>query len=64
LTDENEIVAVVLLSDGELKKYGSDLKLVYPVPTDGSFDDLLRRLELASSRTPNAPKLTVRPPVR
>lgn len=40
-------VAYALLNEDEVAKLGSSLKRVYPVPQDTTFDELLRRLELA-----------------
>lgn len=47
----NEIVAVSLLTAQELRDYGGELKRLYPVPSDGSFGDLLKALDRAANGT-------------
>jgi hypothetical protein len=43
------IVAVGLLTEEEMRSFGADLKQVYPIPTDGTFDDLLARISRVSA---------------
>src|SRR5262245_41824159 len=51
MPDPDRIVAVGLLTDKEMQTFGADLKLVYPIPTDGSFDELLAEIERVSAET-------------
>lgn len=50
--DRDRIVAISLLTSEDIQVLGSSLKRVYPVPEDGSFDDLLRALDREDSRRP------------
>ena len=50
--DRDRIVAVSLLTTEEVQVLGSSLKRVYPLPEDGSFDDLLRALDRGDTRPP------------
>jgi len=47
MDDEDKIVAVSFLTLQEWKRWGSDMKRIYPLPDDWKFDDLLRQLDLA-----------------
>jgi hypothetical protein len=46
----DRIVAVCLLSQSELERYGSGLKKVFPVEGTPCFDELLRLLDEADRR--------------
>jgi hypothetical protein len=48
--DRDRIVAVSLLTSEEVRVLGSSLKRVYPLPEDGTFDDLLRALDRGDTR--------------
>lgn len=56
--DPNAIVAVSLLTAEELRKVGTSLKQVYPVPQDGKFDDLLKALDRADARGSGISKIS------
>jgi hypothetical protein len=45
MENEDKIVAVSFLTLQEWKRWGSDMKHIFPLPADKSFDDLLRRLD-------------------
>ena len=47
---DDQIVAVCLLNREEVRRLGSSLKLVFPLPSDGRFDDLLRSLDRDGGR--------------
>lgn len=57
MPDESRIVAVSFHTAEELRMLKGSLKRVYTLPTDGSFDEMLRALDLADG-------LTVSPKVR
>lgn len=44
-----KIVAVGLLTEKEMHAFGSKLKQVYPIPKDGTFDDLLAKISQVSA---------------
>jgi hypothetical protein len=46
--DDERIVALGLLTQKQLTTWAHDLKHIYPVPSDGNFDDLLRELDRVS----------------
>ncbi|HKX78898.1 MAG TPA: hypothetical protein VJM34_10310 [Novosphingobium sp.] len=46
---EDKIVAISLLNAQELNEVGARLKHLFPVTNDGMFDDLLKRLDKAST---------------
>lgn len=48
MSDPEKIVAVSLLTEQELQAYGANLKIVYSLPDDGAFHDLLQRIERMS----------------
>jgi hypothetical protein len=51
MSECERIVAVSLLTEKELRRFGEDLKLVYPVPSESGFEDLLARIaEVAGER--------------
>lgn len=41
MAESEKIVAVGLLTEREVRRWGQDLKHIYPVPEDGRFADLL-----------------------
>jgi hypothetical protein len=45
MPDDGAIVAVGLLTREEVRNLGGSLKLVFPLPSDGRFDDLIRSLD-------------------
>jgi hypothetical protein len=49
--EQDRIVAVSLLTAEEVRVLGSSLKRVYSLPSDGRFDDLLRRLDEENDAT-------------
>ena len=49
LSDRKKFVAIGFLTAEDVKSWGADMKHVYPLPSDAVFDDLLRRLDLASA---------------
>ncbi len=53
---KDEIVAVGLLTREEVRVLGGSLKHVFPVPDDGSFDELIRRLDRESDGSTHSPK--------
>jgi hypothetical protein len=42
-------VAVSLLTQKELERFGDDLKVVYSIPNDHTFDDLLAEISRVTS---------------
>jgi len=46
MENEDKIVAVSFLTLQEWKRWGNDMKHIFPLPADKLFDDLLRRLDL------------------
>jgi hypothetical protein len=51
--DRDRIVAFSLHTAEEVRVLGSSLKRVYPLPDDGSFDELLRELDRRDTRPPD-----------
>jgi len=54
----DRIVAVCLLTQGELDRYGTALKKVFPAEATPRFDELLRLLDEADRRHWRAPERT------
>lgn len=50
MLDEDRIVAVSFHTAEELRMLKGSLKRVYSLPTDGTFDDLLRALDRESGQ--------------
>jgi hypothetical protein len=49
MAESEKIVAVGLLTEREVRRWGQDLKHIYPVPDDGTFDDLLSAIRRATA---------------
>lgn len=49
MAENEKIVAVGLLTAQEVRRLGNDLKHIYPVPDDRTFDDLLRAIGRVTS---------------
>jgi hypothetical protein len=50
MVESEKIVAVGLLTAREVRRWGQDLKHIYPVPEDGTFEDLLSAIRRATAR--------------
>lgn len=49
MSESEKIVAVGLLTAKQVQRWGQDLKHIYPVPNDATFDDLLKAINRVTS---------------
>ncbi len=50
MTKNRDSMGISLRKTGQLRTWADDLKRIYSAPIDGSFDDLIRRLDHAARR--------------
>jgi hypothetical protein len=50
VTKNRDGVAIGRMASGQLKTWADDLKRLYSLPSDGSFDDLVHRLDRSTGQ--------------
>ncbi|HKY81336.1 MAG TPA: hypothetical protein VJM09_07675 [Sphingobium sp.] len=47
MTTQDDIVAIGLLTQDDVRRLGSSFSRLFPVPRDGAFDDLIKAIDEA-----------------
>lgn len=55
---QDDIVAIGLLTQGDIRRLGENFSRLFPIPSDGAFDDLIRAIDDADQeqRARKSPK--------
>ena len=52
----DDIVAIGLLTQADIRRLGENFSRLFPVPRDGAFDDLIKAIDEADSRRQENPE--------
>jgi hypothetical protein len=55
MPDPEKIVAVSLLTEGEWQSFGASLRHVFPLPSDGALDGLVREIDRLTRNVDRGP---------